>query len=101
MAQNDIYIDCYKVGESANIVGGVINTDAQTNKKKAKRSIINAKSLTAFYILVSIVVAIILIYGLWIFFKSRLNNVANPDAVADTVLPAVPAKSSGFFSFFK
>lgn len=101
VAQNDIYIDCYKVGESANIVGGVINTDAQTNKKKAKRSIVNAKSLTAFYILVSIVVAIILIYGLWIFFKSRLNNVANPDAVLPEVPAAVPAKSSGFFSFFK
>jgi hypothetical protein len=97
VAQNDIYIDCYKVGESANIVGGVINTDAQTNKKRKKRSILNAKNATLFYILVSIVVASILIYGLWIFFKSRLNNVANPDAVQ----PAAPKSGGGFFSFFK
>ena len=97
VAQNDIYIDCYKVGESANIVGGVINTDAQTNKKRAKRSIVNTKNATLFYILFSIFIALMLIYGLWFFFNSRLNNVANPEAV----LPAaVPPKSKGLFGFF-
>jgi hypothetical protein len=83
VAQNDIYIDCYKVGENANILGGVINTDPQTNKK-AKRSIVNAQNATAFYILFSIVIVFMLIYGLWIYFKNRLNNVANPDTVNHT-----------------
>lgn len=79
LVQNDIYIDCYKVGETNNINGGVINTDPQTIATKRK-SYNTKRNMIIFYILISLVGISILIYGLWLFFKSRLNNVANPNA---------------------
>ena len=74
MAQNDIYIDCYKVGEKSNITGGIINVDTQTNKIKKTLSIVTATNMTYFYILVSLFSAVILIYVISYFFKSILKN---------------------------
>ena len=45
LVQNDIYIDCYKVGESSKIDGGIINTDKppkKNNKDKKKNEAITA-----------------------------------------------------------
>jgi len=74
MAQNDIYIDCYRVGEKSNITGGIINVDTQTNKIKKTLSIVTATNMTYFYILVSLFSAVILIYVITYFFKSILKN---------------------------
>ena len=60
LAQNDIYIDCYKVGESNNIDNGVINIDPQTTKKS--RSLYKRNSII-FYVLGALVGVFILCYA--------------------------------------
>jgi hypothetical protein len=47
--QNDIYIDCYKVGESDKIDGGIIN-DAQSTKKNKNVSQQNKQNMIGLYL---------------------------------------------------
>ena len=53
LTQNDIYIDCYKVSESSNIVGGIINTSALPSKRSIKKKKKNKKKTAAIIIVIS------------------------------------------------
>ena len=80
IAQNDIYIDCYKVGESDKIVGG-INIDSQTagqDKGRGRAAKKQKKQTTmALYIFLSVFGGIVFIYLFYIF-ASRFLPVDNP-----------------------
>lgn len=53
--QNDIYIDCYKVGESTSVVGGITNPSSVSKNKKGNSEVQLA--------LFSIIIAFVMMYG--------------------------------------
>jgi hypothetical protein len=75
VAQNDIYIDCYKVGESDKIVGG-INIDSQTagqdkgRRRDAKKQ--KQETTIALYIFLGIFGGIVFIYLFYLIASSFL-----------------------------
>ena len=93
LVQNDIYIDCYKVGETNNINGGVINTDPQTIATKRNRSN-TRRNRIIFYILISLVGISILVISFIYIFKMISPKIPTPE------IETVPVKSKPFFSLF-
>jgi hypothetical protein len=90
LAQNDIYIDCYKVGESDKIDGG-INTDPQTMNKNKLKSLKEQKrdSTTALYIFMGI-------FGVAIFFiifYYSFKYVIPKEALPQVTIKAEPSSS--------
>jgi hypothetical protein len=90
IAQNDIYIDCYKVGESDKIDGG-INTDSQTMNKDKLKSLKKQKkdSTTALYIFMSIFGVVIVFIILYYAFKYIIPK----EAVPQITVKAEPSSS--------
>lgn len=62
--QNDIYIDCYKVGESDKVVGGITNPSSVSKNRKGNSEVQLA--------LFSIIIAFVLMYG--VFKLYQLSN---------------------------
>jgi len=100
LTQNDIYIDCYKVGESSAIDGGIINPDPQTNKIKSRRTNRDARFMIAIYILGALVGVGILWYILK-YIWTKIRPVMPDDAAAtaaEAAAAAAPKPKSGWFS---
>ena len=65
--KNDIYIDCYKVGESDKVIGGITNPSSVSKNRKG-----NAETQIALF---SIIIAFVLMYGF-----IKLYQLYNTDA---------------------
>ena len=90
LAQNDIYIDCYKVGESDKIDGGM-NVDPQTMNKNKLKSLKEQKkdSTTALYIFIGIFGVIIFFVIFYYVFKYVIPK----EAVPQITVKAEPSSS--------
>lgn len=99
LVQNDIYIDCYKVGESSKIKGGMPNplTDKQASKEDKKEKKKNKGIAT-----LNIVYFVILGFYVFCIICIHIFGYANPTntTVLDTILEwkKIPIIFTGFYS---
>jgi hypothetical protein len=98
LVKNDIYIDCYKVGESSKIKGGIINplTDKQANKED-KREKKKNKGITILTTLYFVMLAVYLLFFTLIhYFYYNDPNTTLFDKLLE--MKQIPISLTGFYA---